>query len=88
MDLAERYENLFRSLYFDTARTSAWPPALEAAFNIASPDRIMFGTDYPLERKTAANIVEALDVVRDAARSPEERTMMLGRTAAGLFKIA
>jgi predicted TIM-barrel fold metal-dependent hydrolase len=87
LGLAERYENLFRSLYFDTAGTGAWRPALEAAFNIASPDRIMFGTDYPLECKTTANIVEALDVVREAARSPEERAMMLGKTAAGLFKM-
>ena len=88
LGLAERYENLFRSLYFDTAGTGAWRPALQAAFNIASPDHIMFGTDYLLECKTAANVVEALDVVREGARSAEERTMMLGKTAAELFKIA
>ncbi|OGQ84245.1 MAG: hypothetical protein A3F90_13690 [Deltaproteobacteria bacterium RIFCSPLOWO2_12_FULL_60_19] len=85
--LAERFEKLFRALYFDTAGTGAWRPALEAAFNIASADRIMFGTDYPLECKTAANILESLAVVREAARSPEERAAMLGKTAAGLFKI-
>jgi 2,3-dihydroxybenzoate decarboxylase len=85
--LAERFEKLFRSLYFDTAGTGAWRPALQAAFNIASADRIMFGTDYPLECKTAANIVESLDVVRQAARSAEDRTAMLGRTAASLFKL-
>jgi predicted TIM-barrel fold metal-dependent hydrolase len=88
LGLAERFEKLFRCLYFDTAGTGAWRPALEAAFNIASADRIMFGTDYPLECKTAANILESLDVVREAARSPEEREAMLGQTAAGLFKAA
>ncbi len=87
LGLAERFEGLFRSLYFDTAGTGAWRPALDAAFNVTSTDRIMFGTDYPLECKTAANILESLDVVRQAARSPEERTAMLGRTAAGLFRL-
>jgi predicted TIM-barrel fold metal-dependent hydrolase len=48
----------------------------------------MFGTDYPLECKTAANIIESMNVVREAARSPEDRAAMLGQTAAALFKIA
>jgi aminocarboxymuconate-semialdehyde decarboxylase len=87
LGLAERFEKLFRCLYFDTAGTGAWRPALEAAFNIASADRIMFGTDYPLECKTAANILESLGVVREAARSPEDRAAMLGGTAAALFKL-
>lgn len=88
LGLAERFEKLFRSLYFDTAGTGAWAPALEAAFNITSADRIMFGTDYPLECKTAANILESLAVVREAARSAEDRAAMLGKTAAELFKIS
>ena len=47
----------------------------------------MFGSDYPLECKTAANLRESLDVVRDAARSLEEEQAMLGRTAASLFRL-
>ncbi|MBI4529709.1 MAG: amidohydrolase [Deltaproteobacteria bacterium] len=87
LGLTERYEKLFRALYFDTAGTGAWRPALEAAFNITSADRIMFGSDYPLECKSAANLIESLDMVRDAARSPEERDAMLGSTSAELFKL-
>lgn len=87
LGLAERFEKLFRALYFDTAGTGAWRPALDAAFNIASADRIMFGTDYSLECKTAANIIESLNVVREAARSPEDRAGMLGKTAGGLFRL-
>jgi predicted TIM-barrel fold metal-dependent hydrolase len=48
----------------------------------------MFGTDYPLECKSAANIVEALDVVREASCSAAERTAILGQTAKALFKIS
>ncbi|SRR5581483_159960 len=85
--LADRFEKLFRALYFDTAGTGAWRPALQAAFQIANPDRIMFGTDYPLECKSAANIIEALDVVREARCSSAERTAILGTTAKTLFNI-
>jgi len=88
LGLAERFEKLFHSLYFDTAGTGAWRPAMAAAFNITSPDRIMFGTDYPLECKTAANVIESLEMVRESARSAEDRAAMLGKTAAGLFKIS
>ncbi len=60
---------------------------MEAAFNTTSADRIMFGTDYPLECKTAANIIESLEMVRESARSAEDRAAMLGGTAARLFKL-
>jgi predicted TIM-barrel fold metal-dependent hydrolase len=85
--LVERFEKLFQSLYFDTAGTGAWHPAMAAALNITTADRIMFGTDYPLECKTAANIIESLELIREAPCSPAEKTAMLGKTAAALFKL-
>jgi len=87
LGLTERYEKIFRSLYFDTAGTGAWRPGLEAAFQITSPDRIMFGTDYPLECKSAANITESLAIIRAAARTPEDRAAILGTTASVLFNL-
>jgi predicted TIM-barrel fold metal-dependent hydrolase len=85
--LTERFEKIFQSLYFDTAGTGAWLPAMAAALNITTADRIMFGSDYPLECKTAANIVESLDMIRQAPCSASDKTAVLGKTAAGLFKI-
>jgi predicted TIM-barrel fold metal-dependent hydrolase len=85
--LSEKFERLFRRLYFDTAGTGAWLPAMAAAFNITTPDRVMFGSDYPLECKTAANLIESLDMVRQAPCSAGEKTAILGKTAAGLFKL-
>src|SRR5919106_2586948 len=85
--LTDRFEKLFRRLYFDTAGTGAWLPAMAAAFNITTPDRIMFGSDYPLECKTAANLIESLNMVRQAPCSADEKTGILGKTAAGLFKL-
>jgi predicted TIM-barrel fold metal-dependent hydrolase len=83
--LTERFEKLFGRLYFDTAGTGAWLPSMAAAFNITTPDRIMFGSDYPLECKTAANIVESLDMVRAAPCSAAEKSAILGGTAGGVF---
>jgi len=85
--ITERFEKLFQSLYFDSAGTGAWLPAMAAALNVSTADRIMFGSDYPLECKTAANIIESLNMIRQAPCSAEEKTRMLGKTAAQLFKL-
>jgi 6-methylsalicylate decarboxylase len=85
--LTERFEKLFQSLYFDSAGTGAWLPAMAAALNITTADRIMFGSDYPLECKTAANIVESLEMIRQAPCSATDKIAILGKTAAGLFNL-
>jgi predicted TIM-barrel fold metal-dependent hydrolase len=85
--VTERFEKLFKRLYFDTAGTGAWLPSMAAAFNITSPDRIMFGSDYPLECKTAANIVESLEMVRQAPCSMTEKNAILGQTARAVFSL-
>jgi predicted TIM-barrel fold metal-dependent hydrolase len=85
--LAEGFEKLFQSLYFDTAGTGAWHPAITAALNITTADRIMFGTDYPLECKTAENILESVAMIREAPCSADQKTAILGTNAAALFKL-
>jgi predicted TIM-barrel fold metal-dependent hydrolase len=85
--LAEQFEKRFQSLYFDTAGTGAWSPALAAAFNVTTADRIMFGSDYPLECKTSANVIESLDMIRQAPCSAAQKTAMLGKTAGALFSL-
>jgi predicted TIM-barrel fold metal-dependent hydrolase len=85
--LAERFEKLFQSLYFDTAGTGAWHPAVTAALNITTADRIMFGTDYPLECKTAENILESVAMIREAPCSLGEKAGILGMNAASLFNL-
>ena len=87
LGLSERFEKLFQSFYFDTAGTGAWHPAMAAALNVTTGDRILFGTDYPLECKSAANIIESIDMIREAPCSAEHKTAILGRTAAILFKL-
>ena len=85
--VTERFEKLFQRLYFDTAGTGAWAPSMAAALNITTADRIMFGSDYPLECKTAANIIESIDMVRQSPCSSAYKTAILGNTAAGVFNL-
>jgi len=85
--VTERFEKLFQRLYFDTAGTGAWGPSMAAALNITTADRMMFGSDYPLECKTAANIVESIDMVRQAPCSNADKSAILGTTAAGVFNL-
>ena len=85
--VTERFEKLFQQFYFDTAGTGAWAPSMAAALNITTADRIMFGSDYPLECKSAANIIESIDMVRQAPCSSAEKTTILGTTAAGVFNL-
>jgi predicted TIM-barrel fold metal-dependent hydrolase len=87
LGLTQHFEKLFQSLYFDTAGTGAWHPAMAAAFNVTTADRVMFGSDYPLECKSAANVIESLDMIREAPCSAQEKIAILGKTAAGLFKL-
>ena len=47
----------------------------------------MFGTDYPLECKTTANVTESLEMIREAPCTEQEKTAILGKTAAALFKL-
>ena len=47
----------------------------------------MFGSDYPLECKTAANIIESIDMVRQAPCTNAEKSNILGTTAAGVFNL-
>lgn len=85
--VTERFNKLFKQLYFDTAGTGAWLPAMAAALNITTYDRIMFGSDYPLECKTAANIIESLEMIKQAPCTAAEKTSMLGTTAKGMFNL-
>jgi predicted TIM-barrel fold metal-dependent hydrolase len=47
----------------------------------------MFGSDYPLECKTAANLTESITMIRQAPCSSAEKAAILGSNAAALFNL-
>ena len=62
------FNQLFDRLYFDTAGACGWMPAMQAAANAYRHDRIIFGTDYPMEfhtgkdKKWFIDNIKAMDI--------------------------
>jgi len=62
------FNELFDRLYFDTAGACGWMPAVQAAINAYRHDRIIFGTDYPMEfhtgkdKKWFIDNIKAMDI--------------------------
>lgn len=54
----DEFEKRFDNLYFDICGHGAWPPALESALQSIRPDRLLFGTDYPVESKDGEELNE------------------------------
>jgi aminocarboxymuconate-semialdehyde decarboxylase len=72
----------FRRLYFDSVLFD--PAALEFLCRKAGAGRIVLGSDYPFP----IGDLEPCKIVRNAALSEAERGLILGETAARLFRLA
>ncbi len=83
--LDEVFERLWRSFYFDTAGTGGWAPALEFTAGVVGCDRLMFGSDFPLESHTPETLAELVAVLGSLALEPEERRAVAGGTALALL---
>jgi 6-methylsalicylate decarboxylase len=74
---------MFRKLYWDTAL--AWSePVLYTLSEIAGPDKILFGTDFPYLRKDIA-IRCRTKIVGSKELSEKEKNQVLGGNALKLF---
>ena len=79
-ELADPVEGL-RRLYFDTVLFE--PRALRFLCDTVGADRVMLGSDYPF----GIGDPDPRGVVQQTALTSEERTMILGRTAARIFHV-
>jgi 6-methylsalicylate decarboxylase len=73
----------FRRLYWDTA-LSWGDPVLEMLRSVVGIDRVLFGTDYPYLRRDLA-VGASGHIAKTAVLSQEEKTAVLGGTAARLI---
>jgi 6-methylsalicylate decarboxylase len=60
--LPQPMEHYLRSFYYDIAQ-AVLPPTLRIIQEIAGPDRLLFGTDYPYSARGEAVIPDALEAV-------------------------
>ena len=74
----------FRHLYWDTA--ASWgDPVLRMLRDVAGIDHVVFGTDYPYLPRDLAVSCRA-DIAASPELSEDERTAILGATAAKLIQ--
>ncbi|MGH9087059.1 MAG: amidohydrolase family protein [Acidimicrobiales bacterium] len=81
------FDELWSQLWFDTAGTGGWAPAVTFAASVVGADRLMWGSDFPLESHSAATLRELVTMVGDLPLPPDERAAVAGGTAAALLSI-
>jgi len=81
------YEDRFCRFYVDTAGTAAWPQAIKTTSEVFKPDRMLMGSDYPLEAKTPEEMAEVLDTVYQIGLSDSELELIESGNARRLFKL-
>ena len=79
------FEERFRRLHVDTAGTGGWWPALKMAREVWGADRMLFGTDFPLEAKTGEDVLEFRDALVTAGFAGDELCAVEHANAAALF---
>jgi aminocarboxymuconate-semialdehyde decarboxylase len=84
-DLTERPSTLARRMWYDTV-SHADPAALRTAVAVFGADRLLFGTDYPYV--AGQPFIAAISHVGDIGLDDEDRSGVLGKTAADLLDIA
>jgi predicted TIM-barrel fold metal-dependent hydrolase len=81
-----RFDALCRALYFDGCGQGGWDTALAFTLRVVGPDRLLFGTDYPLEAGSAETMREYRQLFESLPLSDAERAAVLGGTAETLLR--
>lgn len=82
--LDEDFSALWSRLWFDTAGTGGWAPAVEFTASVVGADRLMWGSDFPLESHSAETLCELVSVVEQLPIGEGERAAIAGDTARSL----
>ncbi|GAC1318340.1 MAG: amidohydrolase family protein [Chloroflexota bacterium] len=83
--LQHGFDSAWSQFYLDTAGTGGWSPAVEMGVRVVGAERLLFGSDYPLESHSSETVRELVDMIDGLPVSPAEQTGILGRNAAALF---
>jgi aminocarboxymuconate-semialdehyde decarboxylase len=83
----QQFEAVWSRFYLDTAGTGGWSPAVEMGVRVAGPERLLFGSDYPLESHSGATVGELVEMVRALPLADAQQEAILGGNACALFEI-
>jgi predicted TIM-barrel fold metal-dependent hydrolase len=84
--LDRQFDERWSRFYVDTAGTGGWAPAVEMTAQVVGAERMLFGSDYPLESHSGAAVSELVDMVRGLPLEDPER--ILGENAQTLFRVS
>lgn len=76
------FEGLWSRLWFDTAGTGGWSPAVAFCASVVGADRLMFGSDFPLESHSGDTLRELLAAVNGSLPADEAPAVVAGTAAA------
>ena len=79
LGLEQMFEAAWSRFYLDTAGTGGWSPAVEMGVHVVGHERMLFGSDYPLESHSGATVAELVDMVRGLPLQHAEVTAILGK---------
>jgi len=82
------FDELWSHLYFDTAGTGAWAPAVEFTASVVGAAHMVFGTDFPLEAHSPDTMRELVDMLDRLDIAESDIEMIASGTAAGLLGAA
>ncbi|HEV7666565.1 MAG TPA: amidohydrolase family protein, partial [Chloroflexota bacterium] len=86
--IEEAFEAAWSHFYVDTAGTGGWSPAVEMAVRVVGSERILFGSDYPLESHSGATVGELVDMVRNLPGDASQQVAILSGNARTLFRLS
>ncbi|HUZ22007.1 MAG TPA: amidohydrolase family protein [Acidimicrobiales bacterium] len=81
------FERLWSRIFADTAGNGGWTPVTRAALEILSPERLCFGSDFPLESHSGATLAELTGTLSALGLAPDERAALAAGNAAALLGI-
>lgn len=79
------FEDLWSHILVDTAGNGGWTPITKMAIDVFGPDRVCFGSDFPLESHSAATIAELIGAIESLGLDDRLQAAVLGNNAAGLL---
>jgi len=87
MGLAKVFEERWGKFYFDTAGNGGWAPLIEWAAEIITPQKLLFGSDYPLESHSGATVRELVEMVGGLRLPRQSIQAIAGNNALELFRL-
>ena len=83
--LDEVFAGLWDRIMVDTAGNGGWSPVTRMTLEVLAPDRVCFGSDFPLESHSAATMRELLDSIASLGLDDASERAVLGGNARRLL---